>query len=220
MFFISVVTSKTFLVSERARGQKIKIQNSKYFLSLSLVFFSNLPEKHNKYLFICSNYRITRLKPNLHHMPSKAALEAFRKLGEENIKLIPADEERRLLGVAENRVNAIAGKGTIFDEEAERAVLKFSHEGKYLFQSCHYLCCCCCCCCCCELSPLSTLYCNSLGVVIAPHHYPKHTYMHTKLRTHTRMHTCASTVDVRAHTLHHNSICARTHTCQRTVAYD
>ena len=73
-------------------------------------------------------------------MPSKAALEAFRKLGEEKAENLPPDEERSALEKAENRVNRIASKSTIFDEEAEKTLLKFSHDGKSLYHFCHYFC--------------------------------------------------------------------------------
>lgn len=61
-------------------------------------------------------------------MPSKAALEAFKKLEIEKIKGLPADQVQSALESAQRRVNAIAKKSTIFDEEAEKAVLRFSHE--------------------------------------------------------------------------------------------
>ena len=66
-------------------------------------------------------------------MPSKAALEAFKKLEIEKIKGLPADQVQSALESAQRRVNAIAKKSTIFDEEAEKAVLRFSHEGKFHF---------------------------------------------------------------------------------------
>ena len=76
-------------------------------------------------------------------MPSKAALEAFNKLKSNEEKaenLLPPGEVQRLLKLAENRVNKIASKSTIFDEEAEKTLLKFSHDGKSLYHFCHYFC--------------------------------------------------------------------------------